>query len=156
MKLLLTLLLLCSLASAQDWERVESKDQLRGSTGIGFYIEGSLPDTSFAVICFDGKFDHVQLKIDAVIDSSADSLLGQRAKVHYKRDDEKPGTFMESVSKDGQAVEVGKHYSRKIISPTTRKLVIEVPRYVQSDAQITFTFPDFKRVAEACHGLFKD
>ncbi len=147
--------LLANGAFSQDWRRVEQNDELRRSTMTAFFTDGSLPDTSFGVICFNGKFDHVKISIGAVLDSS-DIGAGNRVKAKYKRDDEKPSGIYEGVSKDGTSIEVGKRNSRRLITPTTHKLVIEAPRYVQSTAQTTFTFPDFKPVIEACHGLFKD
>jgi hypothetical protein len=147
--------LLANGAFSQDWRRVEQKDELRGSTATAFFTDGSMSDTSFGVVCFNGKFDHIKIDMGSVLDSS-DIGAGNRVKAKYKRDDEKPGGIYEGVSKDGTSIEVGKHNSRRLITPTTHKLVIEAPRYVQSEAQTTFTFPDFKPVIEACHGLFKD
>ena len=155
MKTLFAILLLSALSLAQEWRRVEQKDELRGSTATAFFADGSMSDTSFGIICFNGKFDHVKIDMGSVLDSS-DIGAGDRVKAKYKRDDEKPAGIYEGVSKDGTSIEVGKRNSRKLITPTTHKLVIEAPRYVQSEAQTTFTFPDFKAVFNTCHGLFKD
>jgi hypothetical protein len=151
----ITFCLLANGAFSQDWRRVEQKDELRGSTTTAFFTDGSMPDTSFGVICFNGKFDHIKIDMGSVLDSK-DFGAGERVTAKYKRDDEKPGRINQWVSKDGTSIEVGKRDSLRLITPTTHKLVIEVPRYVQSEAQTTFTFPDFKPVIEACHGLFKD
>jgi hypothetical protein len=151
----ITLCLLANSAFSQDWRRVENKDELRGSTATAFFTDGSMPDTSFGVVCFNGKFDHIKIDMGSVLDSSAVGAVSM-VKAKYKRDDEKPGGIFESVSKDGMSIEVGKRNSRRMITPTTHKLIIEVPRYVQSEAQTVFTFPDFKPVMDACRGLFKD
>jgi hypothetical protein len=152
---LIAVMVLCSLSIAEDWRRVEQKDELRGSTATAFFTDGSMADTSFGVVCFDGKFDHVTIGMGSVLDYR-DLGAGDRVTAKYKRDDEKPGGINQWVSKDGTSIEVGKRDSRRLITPTTHKLVIEVPRYAQSEAQTTFTFPDFKPVIESCHGLFKD
>lgn len=151
------LLMLClfgSAAFAQDWRKVENKDELRGSRMTGFFVDGSAADTTFGIICADGKFDHVAIGVGAVLDSHPGAFDQPSVKVRYKRDDEKPGAFTGIVSKDGLSVEVGKRYAQKMISSSTRKLVIEVPRYAQGEAQTVFSFPSFQPVAEACRGLF--
>ena len=140
---------------SEDWRRVENKDELRGSSIVGFYIGGSLADTSFGVICSGGKFDHVTIGMGSVLDFS-DMGAGDRIKARYKRDEEKPSGIYELVSKDGTSIEVGKRSARRLITPNTSKLVIEVPRYAKPDAETIFTFPDFKPVTDACRGLFKD
>lgn len=147
--------LLANGAFSQEWRRIEQKDELRGSTATAFFTDGSMSDTSFGVICFDGKFDHVTIGMGSVLDSS-DIGAGDRVTAKFKRDDEKPARINDSVSKNGTSIEVGKRDSRRLITPTTQKLVIEVPRYAQSEAQTVFTFPNFKPVIEACRGLFKD
>jgi hypothetical protein len=122
-----------------------------------FFTDGSTSGTALGLICFDGKFDHITIDIGSVLDPSIDRPDGARMiRVTFRRDDGKPGGFFASVSKDMQSVEIGRRDSRKLVSPTTRKLVIQIPRYAESDAQTVFTFPDFKPVTEACRGLFKD
>jgi hypothetical protein len=36
---------------SEDWQRVDNKDEIRGSSMTAFDIEGSMADTSFGVIC---------------------------------------------------------------------------------------------------------
>lgn len=143
-----------SAADSREWRVDDYKDAIRGKAFTTYSLDGS-EGSSLSVQCSNGKFDLVMVNAGSVIDYKNDGL-GQRVNGRYRRDEEKAGRFYAYVTKDGTSAQIDGHFSHRMITPATRKLVIELPLYAANDVQLVFNFLDFKALTEGCRGFFKD